>query len=113
MTLHPLHDIPLSHAARCIFACLRESGGSMRIGPLLRGLGRISVSERAFAEATFDLAERYWITIVWRSDAPAATSEAQPLAGIDRLTATRFGRRKHRQLTGEPRLAAGRGSAAK
>jgi hypothetical protein len=96
MTLDPLHDVPLSHAARCIFLCLRRSGGSMRLRPLLQGLGRIGVSESAVADAIFDLAERYWITIVWHRAARGATAEEQPLAGIERLTITRFGRRKHR-----------------
>ena len=69
----------------------------MRIGPLLRGLGSLGMSERTFLDAIFDLAERYWITIQWSKAAPGAmAAEEKPLAGIYRLTTTRFGRRKYR-----------------
>jgi hypothetical protein len=99
MTLDPLHGFHPTHAARRVFGCLYRRGGSMRIGPLLRALGSTGMDERAFIEATFELCERYWITIVWRPDVPAATAEQTPLAAIDRLTATRFGRRKYRSGT--------------
>ena len=39
--------------------------------------------------------ERYRI-IAWRKSAPGAATAEKPLAGIYRLTATRFGRRKYR-----------------
>ena len=68
----------------------------MRIGPLLRGLGSLGMDERAFLDAIFELGERYWITIGWRGSAPGAAAEEKPLAGIYRLTTTRFGRRKDR-----------------
>ena len=96
MSLDPLHGLHPSHEARCVFACLCRRGGSMRIGPLLRGLGSLGMDERIFLDAILELGERYWITIAWRKAAPGATAEEKPLAGIYRLTTTRFGRRKYR-----------------
>ena len=54
------------------------------------------MEERTFVDAIFELGERYWITIQWGKAAPDATAEDRPLAGIHRLTTTRFGRRKYR-----------------
>jgi hypothetical protein len=43
-----------------------------------------------------ELAERYWIRLDWRTDAPhLAPGTPRPLDHIDRLTATRFGKRKN------------------
>jgi hypothetical protein len=96
MPLDPLHGLHPSHEARSIFACLCRRGGSMRVGPLLRGLGSLGLDERTILDAIVELGELYWITIAWRKTAPGATGAEKPLAGIDRLTATRFGRRKYR-----------------
>jgi hypothetical protein len=94
MTLDPLYGFAPSPEARCVFACLHRRGGSMRLGPLLRRLG---MDERAFLDAVNELAERYWITVVWRKAAPGTAEEAtHPLTEIYRLCTTRFGRRKYR-----------------
>jgi len=92
--LHPLHGLHPSRQARYLFAHLLHRGGSLRLGPLLRGVG---MDERTFAGAVADLADRYWIRIVWRKAALAAPAdEPLPLTAIDRLTTTRFGRKKYR-----------------
>ena len=92
MTQDPMHGWHASREARYVFAYLLRRGGSLRLGPLLRGL---RMEPRIFAEAANELCERYWITIVWRK---AATPDDEPraLADIDRLCTTRFGRRKYR-----------------
>lgn len=94
MTVDPMHGLHPSREARCVFAYLRRCGGSMRLGPLLRGLG---IDPRIFVEAVNELSERYWITIVWRRAAPETLAEeTRPLTDIYRLCSTRFGRRKYR-----------------
>jgi hypothetical protein len=66
----------------------------MRLGPLLAYM-RMEPAE--VAAAIVKLAERYWITIVWRKAAVGAPADAPfPLTDIDRLVVTRFGRRKFR-----------------
>ena len=87
-------DLRTPPAARYVFAYLHHRGGSVRLGPLLRGLG---IDQRLVVDAVIELAERYWITIVWRK-AVAVTSdeEARPLTDIARLVTTRFGRKKYR-----------------
>jgi hypothetical protein len=98
MTPDPTHD-PLygrhaSREARYVFAYLRTRGGSMRLRPLLRHL---RIEPGAFIAAVNELAERYWITVVWRKapeDAP--DDEPRHYTDIDRLCTTRFGRRKYR-----------------
>ncbi len=92
--LDPLHGLHPSREARYLFAHLLRRGGSLRLGPLLRALG---MDERAFADAVTELADRYWIRIVWHKAALAAPDgEPLPLTAIDRLTTTRFGRKKYR-----------------
>jgi hypothetical protein len=92
--LDPLHGLHPSKEARWIFALLYRRGGSMRLRPLLRTLG---MNERAFVEAVADLAERYWIRIAWRKAALEAPDDRpHAVADIERLTTTRFGRRKYR-----------------
>jgi hypothetical protein len=94
MPLDPLHGIHPSHEARCVFAYLHRRGGSIRLGPLLRGLG---MDQRIVVNALNDLKERYWIIIVWRKAATGSADEdTRPLAEIDRVCTTRFGRRKYR-----------------
>ena len=90
MADHPLD----SQYARYVFAYLHHRGGSIRLGPLLRGLG---IDQQRFVDAVIELSERYWITIVWRK-AVAVTpdEEARPLTDIERLVTTRFGRKKYR-----------------
>ena len=78
MPLDPLHGLHPSPEARCLFACLYRRGGSMRIGPLLRGLGSLGIDQHSFVDAVFELGERYWITVVWRKAAPGATAEEEP-----------------------------------
>ena len=94
MPLDPMHGLHPSPEARCVFAYLHRRGGSIRLRPLLRGLG---IDQRILIDAVNELGERYWITIVWRKAAPGtADDEARPLADIYRLCTTRFGRRKYR-----------------
>jgi hypothetical protein len=94
MPLDPLHGFHPSPQARCVFAFLHRRGGSMRLGPLLRCLG---MDRHAVVVALNELAERYWITVVWRKAVPGAADEdARPLTDIYRLCTTRFGRRKYR-----------------
>ncbi|HEY7548019.1 MAG TPA: hypothetical protein VH913_00735 [Hyphomicrobiaceae bacterium] len=94
MPLDPLHGLHPSPQARCVFACLHQRGGSMRLGPLLRRLGR---DRRVIVDALNELRERYWITVVWRKAAPGTADEdSRPLTDIYRLCTTPFGRRKYR-----------------
>jgi hypothetical protein len=83
-----------SGAACYVFAYLHRRGGSQRLGPLLRGLG---MNERAFVDAVTELAERYWISVVWHKAEPATPDdEPRPLRDVYRLCTTRFGRQKYR-----------------
>jgi hypothetical protein len=93
---HAMHDPPPSAAALRLFACLGRHGGSMRLEPLLRDL---RIAPRDFIEAIIDLKERYWIRIVWHK-APPGTPDDEPrdYTEIERLVATRFGRRKYRMV---------------
>jgi hypothetical protein len=102
MTHHPTYDPrndPMygqhaSREARYLFAYLHRRGGTMRLGPMLRHL---RMEPRDFLAAVTELAERYWITIVWRP-APPGTAEDEPrsCAEVERLVTTRFGRKKYR-----------------
>ena len=83
-----------SRYARYVFAYLHHRGGSVRLGPLLRGLG---IDQQRFVDAVIELSERYWITIVWRKTASAAPEdEPRPFTDVARLCTTRFGRHKYR-----------------
>ena len=94
MTLDPLYGLHASSEARCVFAYLHRRGGSVRLGPLLRGL---VMDRRIFLDAVNELKERYWITIVWRQAAPGTPEdEPRPLDEVERLCTTPFGRRKYR-----------------
>jgi hypothetical protein len=94
MTQDPLYGVHPSSAARGVFAYLHRRGGCMRLGPLLRGL---AMDRRLLIDAVNELKERYWITIVWREAAPGTPEdEPRPLDEVERLTTTRFGRRKYR-----------------
>ncbi len=87
-------DLFDSRYAPYVFAYLHGRGGSVRLRPLLRGLG---IDQRSFADAAIELSERYWVTIVWRKAVSAASDgEPRPLTDIERLVTTRFGRRKYR-----------------
>jgi hypothetical protein len=93
MPIDPLHGgLHPSSAARYLFGYLHRRGGSVRLGPLLQGLG---MDRRVLIDAIMDLSERYWINIVWRQ-AAADETEDRPLADVYRLCTTRFGRRKYR-----------------
>jgi hypothetical protein len=66
----------------------------MRIQPIVRHL---RLEPTVLAAAIIELAERYWIKIVYRPAAPGTPEdEPNPHADIDRLVTTRFGRRKYR-----------------
>ena len=94
MSLDPPHGLHPSREARCIFAYLHRRGGSMRLGPLLRGLG---MDRRIVLDSVYELSERYWITVIWRNDATGPSdADGRPLTDIHRLCTTRFGRRKYR-----------------
>jgi hypothetical protein len=92
--LDPLHGMHPSREARYLFAHVLRRGGSLRLRPLLRTLG---MDERAFVDALNDLADRFWIRIVWRKAALARPEDDFfELADIERLTTTRYGRKKYR-----------------
>ena len=94
MTLDPMHSPHASREARYVFAYLYRRGGSVRLRPLMRHL---RLEPRDLVAAIIDLAELYWITIVWRTPAPGTPAEeTRPLTDIDRLCTTRFGRKKYR-----------------
>jgi hypothetical protein len=83
-----------SREARYLFAYLHRRGGTMRLRPMLRHL---RMEPRDFLAAVTELAERYWITIVWRPTPPGtAEDEARSCAEVERLVTTRFGRKKYR-----------------
>ena len=90
MSLDPLHGLHPSHAARCVFACLRRRGGSMRIGPLLQ---QSRLSPDALAAAVNELAQRSWVSIVWRNPrARLPDGLPERFREVDRVTTTVFGR---------------------
>ena len=91
MALDPLHGLHSSCEARCIFAYLHRRGGSVRMGPLLRGLG---LEPRIVLHALVALGKVMHDDCV-RPRQPA-NEEARPLTDIYRLCTTRFGRRKYR-----------------
>jgi GNAT superfamily N-acetyltransferase len=94
MTDDPMHAPCLSGAARYLFSYLHHRGGSVRLDPLLRGLG---IDQRLVVDAVIELAERYWITILWHKAPPGTLEdEPRPLADVYRLCTTRFGRKKYR-----------------
>jgi hypothetical protein len=94
MTHDPMQSLHPSREARYVFAYLRRRGGSMRLEPLQRHL---RMEPRDLVAAITDLAELYWITIVWRRPTPGTPAdEPRPLTDIDRLCTTRFGRKKYR-----------------
>lgn len=89
-----MHGQHASREARYVFAYLVRRGGSMRLAPMLRHL---RIEPDVFVPAVTELAERYWITIVWRKAAAAPPDDTpRPLTDLHRLVATRFGRRKYR-----------------
>jgi hypothetical protein len=66
----------------------------MRLQPIMRHL---RLEPAVLVAAIIELAERYWITIVWRPSPPGAPEDApRPYSDMDRLVTTRFGRRKYR-----------------
>jgi len=94
MTHDPMHSAHASRDARYIFSYLDRRGGSVRLRPLMRHL---RLEPRDLVAAITDLAELYWITIVWRKPPPGTPAEeTRPLTDIDRLCTTRFGRKKYR-----------------
>ena len=94
MTHDPIDSPHASREARYVFSYVYRRGGSMRLQPLMRHL---RLEPRDLVAAITDLAELYWITIVWRTAAPGTPAdETRPLTDIDRLCTTRFGRKKYR-----------------
>jgi hypothetical protein len=92
MTLHPMTGDEPSREARYIFNYLKHHGGSVRT----RQLQRFGGLERdALIEALFELHERYWV-IFNRRKTPGASPADDWQAPIDRVTITRFSRRKNR-----------------
>ena len=90
----PLDSPHASPEARYLFGYLAQRGGCMRLPPIVRHL-RLEPAE--LVAAIVELAERYWITIVWRPSPPGTPDDApRPYTDIDRLVTTRFGRRKYR-----------------
>ena len=91
---HPLHDQHLPPEAYYLFGYLAQRGGCMRMQVIVRHL---RLEPAALIAAMTELAERYWITIVWRPSPPGTPDDApRPYTDIDRLVTTRFGRRKFR-----------------
>jgi len=62
----PMHSPHPSREARYVFGYLYRRGGSMRLVPLMRHL---RLEPRDLVAAITDLAELYWITIVWQTTA--------------------------------------------
>jgi hypothetical protein len=95
MTEHaPTHSPHASREARYVFAYLHRRGGSLRLRPLLAGLG---MDQDAFIDALNELTERCWIAVIWRRQAAVTPDdEFRPLTDIARLCTTRFGRCKYR-----------------
>ena len=94
MTDASSHADHLPPDALCLFAYLAQRGGCMRLPPIVRHL---RLEPAVLVAAITELAERYWITIVWRRCAPGTPDDApRPYTDIDRLVTTRFGRRKYR-----------------
>jgi hypothetical protein len=94
MTHDPMDSPHASGPARCVFAYIHRHGGTVRMGPLLRGLG---MDQRIFVDAVNELVDRYWIKIVCRKAADAAPDdEARLITDIERLVTTRYGRHRYR-----------------
>src|SRR6476646_9124546 len=92
MTDHPMHGQHIPPEAYDLFAYLARCGGCMRLQPIVRHL---RLEPAVLVAAIIELAERYWITIVWRPSPPGTPDDApRPYTDIDRLVTTRFGRRK-------------------
>src|SRR5262245_55927156 len=92
---HDIHSTSATREGRYVFGYLHRCGGSMRLKPLMRHL---RLEPRDFVAAITDLAELYWIRIVWKKPAPGAPAdeETRPYTDIERLCTTRFGRMKYR-----------------
>jgi hypothetical protein len=83
-----------SAEARYLFGQLARRGGCMRMRPIVRHLG---LEPAILVAAITELVDRYWITLVWRPALPGTPEdEPRPHTDIDRLTTTRFGRKKYR-----------------
>jgi hypothetical protein len=94
MTHDPMDSPHASRDARYIFSYLHRRGGTMRLRVMLRHL---RMEPAALVAAVNELAERYWITVVWRKEASAPPEDApRPFTDVARLCTTRFGRRKYR-----------------
>ena len=90
----------LSPGALAVFRYIHRHGGAMRMRTVLRRA--TSDRDRALlCSAIGELCERYWIRISWRKHMPdTPPGEFRPLDDIAHLTATSFGKRKHRGTWG-------------
>ena len=108
-TLHPTYDPGASPEALALFRCILHKGGSIRMDTLQRrtNCDRDPAILWSFID---ELAERYWITVAWHKGALDKPPDAPRLLDdVDRLCATRFGKRKARQsLWGMQRPAGAR-----
>ena len=94
MTHNPIDSTSASPDGRYVFGYIYRRGGSMRLRPLMRHL---RLEPRDLVAALTDLAELYWIRIVWRKPPPGTPAEdTRPYTDIKRLCTTRFGRKKYR-----------------
>lgn len=93
MTRDPMDSPHASGPARCVFAYIKRRGGTVRVRPLLRGLG---MDQRILVDAIIELRERYWIKIVWRKAAAVAPDdESRLITDIERIVTTRYGRHRY------------------
>jgi hypothetical protein len=66
----------------------------VRIRPIVRNSGLTTLQ---LADAFIELVERYWVVRTWRKCPPGTPpEEAEAIGNLERLTATRYGRRKYR-----------------
>jgi hypothetical protein len=94
MTHDPMDSPHASRDARYVFSYLHRRGGTMRLQPMLRHL---RMDPATLVAAVNELAERYWITVVWRKEvSPPPEDAPRPFTDVARLCTTRFGRRKYR-----------------
>ncbi len=81
---------PFSPDALRLMDLLMRRGGTMRIGPLLEACG---LTSDALVAAVNELAERCWVSIVWRGpDARRPETLPARFREANRIVTTRFGR---------------------
>jgi hypothetical protein len=86
---------PPSRHALHVMGLLGRRAGTMRMGPLLEACG---LTTDELAAAVNELAERRWVTIVWRGpDARRPETLPARLREARRVVTTRFGRWRYRR----------------